>query len=178
MGKSFLTMIQRILLKLKKLLYSPEKWARYLGVRLGDNCMVGKDHWSTEPYLITIGNHVQLTDGVCIHTHGGGNCVRIFNPTFDCFGKVVIEDWAYIGSGAHIMPGVTIGRGALVAAGSIVTKSVKPGTLVGGNPARFICTVEEYYNKNRQFNIETKGINPYEKKKRLLALPDSIFIKK
>lgn len=121
-------------------------------------------HWSTEPYLITIGNHVQLTDGVRIHTHGGGNCVRIVDPTFDCFGKVIIEDWAYIGSGSHIMPGVTIGRGALVAAGSIVTKSVPPGMVAGGNPARIICTVDEYCQKNKKYNINTKGIDADEKK--------------
>ena len=171
-------MIRKIVLKLKKIIYSPEKWARFIGVRLGNNCMVGKDHWSTEPYLITIGNHVQLTDGVRIHTHGGGNCVRPIVPNFDCFGKVIIEDWAYIGSGSHIMPGVTIGRGALVAAGSIVTKSVPPGMVVGGNPARIICTVDEYYQKNKQYNINTKGIDADEKKKRLLALPDNLFIKK
>lgn len=171
-------MIRKIVLRLKKIIYSPEKWARFIGVRLGNNCMVGKDHWSTEPYLITIGNHVQLTDGVRIHTHGGGNCVRIIDPTFDCFGKVIIEDWAYIGSGSHIMPGVTIGRGALVAAGSIVTKSVPPGMVAGGNPARIICTVDEYYQKNKKYNINTKGIDADEKKKRLLALPDNLFIKK
>ena len=50
-------------------------------------------------------------------------------PDFDVFGKVVIKDWAYIGAHAQIMPGVTIGEGAMVAAGSVVTKSVPDGIL-------------------------------------------------
>ena len=76
------------------------------------------------------------------------------------------------------MPGVTVGEGALVAAGSVVTKSVAPHTVVGGNPARFICTTEEYYEKNKQFNVGTNGLNINEKKKVLLSLPDEKFVKK
>jgi len=52
--------------------------------------------------------------------------------------KVVIEEDAYIGSRAIILPGVTVGKGAYVAAGSVVTKDVEPYTLVGGNPAKLI----------------------------------------
>ena len=49
---------------------------------------------------------------------------------------VVIEDWASIGAGAVLLPGVTIGRGALVGAGAVVTRDVAPYTVVIGNPAR------------------------------------------
>lgn len=90
----------------------------------------------------------------------------------------MIEDWAYIGSESLIMPGVTIGEGAIVAAGSVVTKSVAPNTVVGGNPARFICTVDDYIARNAKFNTNTKGLSHKEKKKVLLSLPDSSFIKK
>ena len=80
-------------------------------------------------------------------------------PDFDVFGKVQIEDWAYIGAYSQIMPGVTIGEGAIVAAGSVVTKSVPPRTVVGGNPARYICTVDEYIQKNLEFNLQIHGKN-------------------
>jgi tetrahydrodipicolinate N-succinyltransferase len=76
------------------------------------------------------------------------------------------------------MPGVTIGEGALVAAGSIVTKSVRPHTLVGGNPAKYICTTEEFYERNKQYNVNTKGLSQKEKKKTLLSLSDDSFVKK
>ena len=77
-----------------------------------------------------------------------------------------------------IMPGVTIGEGALVAAGSIVTKSVAPYTVVAGNPARFVCTVDEYIEKNLKYNLNSKGMSAAEKREYLLSLPDEAFIKK
>ena len=50
---------------------SPEKYARHIGVNIGENNLIGKEHWSSEPYLITVGINCQLTD--CkIFTHGGG----------------------------------------------------------------------------------------------------------
>ena len=64
-----------------------------------------------------------------------------FAPGVKCNGNVVIEDHAYIGSGAVIKQGqpgnpLVIGRGAVVGMGAVVTKSVPPGTTVVGNPAR------------------------------------------
>ena len=56
-------------------------------------------------------------------TYGGGGAVRVQLPDFDCFGKVTIGDYVYIGKRALIMPGVTLGN-HVVAAGSVVTKSV------------------------------------------------------
>ena len=52
--------------------------------------------------------------------------------------KVNIGNNVWIAANAIILPGVTIGQGAVVAAGSVVTKDVKPNTIVGGNPATFI----------------------------------------
>lgn len=162
----------------KSRFYSPEAYARHIGVKIGKNCLIGTRNWSSEPYLITIGNNCQITHCVSIHTHGGGQSIRKICPDFDMFGKVVIEDWAYIGAYSQIMPGVTIGEGALVAAGSVVTKSVAPHTVVGGNPAHYICTTEEFYERNKKYNTRTKGLSLQEKKKILLSLSDDKFIKK
>lgn len=161
-----------------RFLTSPEDYLRHIGVKIGMNCFISTREMNGEPYLITIGNNVQVTRGVVIHCHGGGNAIRKDYPDFDIFGKVTIEDWAYIGSHSQIMPGVTIGEGAIVAAGSIVTKSVLPYTVVGGNPAKYICTVQEYIDKNLKYNLHCKGMNKKEKKKFLLSLPDEKFIKK
>ncbi|MDO5340959.1 MAG: acyltransferase [Bacteroidia bacterium] len=157
---------------------TPEKQARHLGVQIGKNCLINTRFWPSEPYLVTIGNNCQITHNVSIHTHGGGNAIRKDHPDFDVFGKVVIEDWAYIGAFSQIMPGVTIGEGALVAAGSVVTKSVAPHTVVGGNPARYICTTEEYYEKNKRFNMSTKGLSKEAKKEKLLNAEEKMFLKK
>lgn len=50
--------------------------------------------------------------------------------------------------------------------------------VVGGNPARYICTVEKYYERNKQYNLKTKGLSIPDKKKYFLSLPDDCFIKK
>ena len=156
---------------------SPVKHARKIGVNIGEHCLVYRSmEWPSEPYLITIGNHVQLTRGVAIHTHGGGHAVRRQISDFDVFGKVVIKDWAYVGAHSQIMPGVTIGEGAIVAAGSIVTKSVAPRTVVAGNPAHYLCTVEEYLEKNSKFNVHSAGMNADQKKAYLLSLDDEKFL--
>lgn len=157
---------------------TPENYARHIGIIIGEHCFIDTREWGSEPFLISIGNHVQITRMASIHTHGGGNSIRKEHPNFDVFGKVRIEDWAYIGSFAQIMPGVTIGEGALVAAGAVVTKSVPPHTVVGGNPARVICTTEEYYRKNQCFDVGTKKMTKAEKRRILMSLPDEKFIKK
>ena len=157
---------------------SLEKQALKAGVKLGANNFIASKFWSTEPYLISIGSHCQITSGVHLHTHGGGNSVRSIIPTFDCFGKVTIGDYVYLGTNVQVMPGVTIGNNVLVAAGSIVTKSIPSNVVVGGNPARIICTIEEYIANNAKYNLNSKGMNPKEKEKLLKSLPENKFIKK
>ena len=76
------------------------------------------------------------------------------------------------------MPGVTISEGALVVVGSVVTKSVAPHTVVGGNPAKYNCMTEEYFERNKQYDLKTKGLNYQDKKKLLLSLSDDKFVKK
>lgn len=157
---------------------SAEQYARRQGVNIGKDCLIATRSWGSEPYLITIGDRVAVTAGCCFFTHGGGRVARQKYPQFDIFGKIKVENGVYIGANAMIMAGVTIGEGALVAAGSIVTKSVAPRTVVAGNPARYICTVDEYIEKNLKYNLNTKGLSAAEKRKYLLSLPDDKFIVK
>lgn len=171
-------MIGKIFHFIIKQFLSSERYARVIGVNIGRNNLVQRDCWSSEPYLITVGSHVQITEGVKIHTHGGGNVVRNEMPDFDCFGKVIIKDWAYIGSGSHIMPGVTIGERVLVCAGSIITKSVPDGMVVGGNPATILCSVEEYKMRNLKYNIYSKQMTSTKKRQLLLQLDEFMFVSK
>lgn len=144
----------------------------------GGNFISGRDHWSSEPYLITIGNHCAITVGVKILTHGGANVVWRKYPKFDNFGKVVIGDWVYIGANSLIMPGVTIGDNCLVAAGSVVTKSVPSGVVVGGNPAKVLCTLDEYIKRNEPFDFGSRGMERNKKRNLLLSSPEENFIRK
>ena len=63
-------------------------------------------------------------------------------------GPVVIGELAFIGLGAIVMPGVSIGRGSIVGSGSVVTKDVPPGMVVGGNPARVISSTDDYWERS------------------------------
>jgi acetyltransferase-like isoleucine patch superfamily enzyme len=102
---------------------------------LGHHSVVG-DHARLDGRRgITIGNNVDVSSEVKIFTLEHD----IESPTFDVKGgPVVIEDWVYIGTAAIILPGVTIGEGAVVCSGAVVTKNVEPWTMVGGVPAKFI----------------------------------------
>lgn len=158
---------------------SVEKLAGKAGVVFGENNSFASCFWSqAEPYLIKIGSDCQITDGVKIFTHGGSKVARTEFPRFDCFGKVELGDNVYVGNDALIMPGVTIGSNVLVAAGSVVCNSVPSGVVIGGNPAKFICTVEEYIERNRPYNLDTKGMSRSAKKRLLLSVGDEKFIRK
>lgn len=87
------------------------------------------------PDRVYIGNNVAITAGVKILTHyiDASKCGRIFR-----FGNVRIEDDVFIGVNAIICNSVTIGKGSIVGAGSVVTKDIPPYEVWAGNPARFI----------------------------------------
>lgn len=109
---------------------------------------------------------------------GGGKVVRHLSPMFDVFGKVTIGNNVYIGNNSLIMPGVIIGNNVLIAAGSVVTHSVPDNVVIGGNPAKILSTIEEYYKRNLPYNANTKGLSNSEKMDVLKKLPDSMFVKK
>lgn len=86
---------------------------------------------------LTIGDNVAISPGVWILTDGHD----IHDSHFrEVLAPVTIGDHVWIGSRAMILPGVTIGEGAVVAAGAVVTSNVEPYTIVAGVPARPIAT--------------------------------------
>lgn len=75
------------------------------------------------------------------------------------------------------MPGVTIGDNALVAAGSIVTKSVPYRAIVAGNPAKVIGHINDFYERNKDIDLKSKNLSPAEKRELLISLPENRFLK-
>lgn len=122
------------------------------GLQIAKDCsLVDFPSFGSEPYLIKIGKHVTISSKVQFFTHDGGTRVFRFQPRYKDvikFGKIEIKDNCFIGAGSIILPGVTIGPNSVVGAGSVVTKDVPPNTVVAGNPARKIKTVEEYAEKS------------------------------
>lgn len=126
---------------------------------IGDNVSIGTQS--------VIEHHVKIGNGVRIHTHVFvpeftlleegcwlGPRVVITNALYPVSKGVkerlqgaIVEAGAIIGANATLLPGVRIGRRALVGAGAVVTKDVAPGTIVVGNPARIINTIDniEFY---------------------------------
>ena len=138
------------------------------GLTIGKGCIIyGVPNFGTEPYLIKIGNNVEITSGVTFLTHDGSIAVvrRLFpREHLNKYGKIVIEDNCFIGTKAIILPNVTIGKNSIVGAGSVVTKDVPPSSVVAGNPARVICSIEEYAKKVINNTILSKGHSIYTSK--------------
>ena len=86
----------------------------------------------------------------------------------DYFGKIKIEENVNIGMNVAIMPNVIIGNNSVVGYGAVVTKNVKPNTVVAGIPARPIETIEEYFSKKKDECDFTKKMGKKQKKKYLL----------
>lgn len=170
--------IKKIIILYRKIFWSLEKQARHEGVSIGEHNFIASRFWSTEGYLIEVGDHCQITAGVKCFTHGGANFIRNEYPNFDCFGKVKIGNYVYIGNNSLIMPGVEICDNVLVAAGSVVTKSIPSNVVVGGNPAKIICEKDEYIKRNIPFNIDSKSLNYDEKKCLILSVNPSRLITK
>lgn len=114
--------------------------ARQLGVAVGEGCRIYSMDVASERWLLSIGNRVTVSVGVQFITHDGtGWLVSKGDLRRYRYAPISIGDRSFVGSRSIIMPGVRIGSDVIVAAGSVVTKSVPDGCVVGGNPARVIA---------------------------------------
>lgn len=102
---------------------------------IGDHCWIGEDCWIDNVADVRIGNDVCLSQSsyFCTGNHDWTD------PAFSlCAREIVIEDGAWIGARALVCPGVTVGEGAVVAAGAVAARSVPELEIHAGNPARFV----------------------------------------
>lgn len=97
-------------------------------------------------WLIEIGDNVTLAPRVHILCHDASTKTFL---NYTKIGRVTIGDNVFIGAESVVLPGVTIGSNVIVGANSTVTHDVPEGSVVAGSPARVICTLEEYLNKER-----------------------------
>ena len=148
--------------KMKRVLYGSrcdsESFIRHLrsvGMRIGTGVTIfGPDSVvidASRPWMIEIGNNVQITAGVTILTHGFDWSVLkgVSGEILGSSGKVTIGDNVFVGTKATILKGVHIGNNAVIAAGSVVTSDIPDNCVVAGVPARPIMTIQEYYDKRK-----------------------------
>ena len=141
-----------ILKQIKRRLKGSLKIAKEDGMVVEEGVSVlGGVNFGSEPYLITLRKNCRITSDVVFVTHDGGTWV--FRNHWEKYknvikyGKIEVGEEAFIGTRSIIMPGVKIGKHAVVGAGSVVTKDVPDYTVVAGVPAKIICTTQEYAEK-------------------------------
>lgn len=132
--------------------YAAKLKQRQWFARMGERCYVDFSVHADEPYLVSMGDNVWLTDGVRLLTHDGALSMlsRVTGESLRKFGAVRFGNNVFVGMNSLIMPGVTIGNNCVVATGSVVTRDVPDGSIVGGNPAREIGTSDQLLAKWRE----------------------------
>jgi acetyltransferase-like isoleucine patch superfamily enzyme len=135
-------------------------YAKAIGVKIGHNCRIYTTVWGTEPFLIDLGNNVTITYGVKFITHDGSACLATDeNGRRYLYKPISIGDNVFIGMDSIIMPGVKIGNNVVVAAGSVVTKSIPDGLVVAGVPAVAIEKFEKLKDKMLREYVSDKNID-------------------
>jgi acetyltransferase-like isoleucine patch superfamily enzyme len=145
------------------------------GLQIPDDCrLMGGITFGSEPYLISIGQHVTISGQVAFVTHDGATFVFRDRPGYEDvvkYGRITIHDNCFIGQGSIILPGISVGPYSVVAAHAVVTKDVPPNTIVGGNPARIIMTVDQYADRSLARNpVYDKHAYSRDKRSELLRI--------
>lgn len=160
----------RIISILKTIYYkllSPNQCARILGVNFGNNCKFRTKDFGSEPYLIKMGDNVATSAGVRFITHDGSVHVlrNLYGkPNLDLFGQIIIQNNVFIGLNTIILPGTEIGENTIVGAGSVVKGKLNKNSVYAGVPAKYLFSIEEYYQKNINMLDNTYFLKSNEKK--------------
>ncbi len=145
-----LTLLRLFGMKLGKThIYSRFHIRKPSNVKIGDGTIIGHKVTLDGRLGLNIGKNVNISSEVMMWT-----MQHDYNdPSFGISGgKVTIEDYVWIATRALILPNVRIGEGAVIAAGSVVTKDVEPLTVVAGNPAKVIG------KRNSQLDYDLKKL--------------------
>jgi acetyltransferase-like isoleucine patch superfamily enzyme len=143
--------------------YTGEAYVKFLrskGCNIGENVKIWSPNHTfidvTRPYLLTIGDFCKITRGVTILTHDYSRSV-IRMTHGDVIGsakETVIGKNCFIGNNAIILMGSEIGDNCIIGAGAVVNKKFPDNVVIAGNPARVICSIDEYYDKRKKKVLE------------------------
>lgn len=146
-------------------------YLKKIGVRVGDNIEIFSPQNTyfdvVNPHLLEIGSSVSMTGPATILTHDYGVCVTKVYSGGEVLGKqkkTTIGNNVFIGWGACILPGTFIGDNTIIGAYAVVSGKLQPNSVYAGNPARLVCSIDEYYlkRKNAQLNEAVEVFREYE----------------
>jgi acetyltransferase-like isoleucine patch superfamily enzyme len=150
---------------------SDEKKIKYLrkqGMKIGEGCTINSMSFSTEPYLIEIGDHVAIAAGTDFITHDGGiwSFREELGPA-DIFGQIKIGNNVFFGNSCIILPNTIIGDNCIVGAGSVVRGKFPENSVIIGNPAKVVLktNVQRFLYLQNPNLLKTQNLSSSEKKK-------------
>ena len=160
-----MTIFQKIKRKITRKITNTQTEKEYRiasGLKVGNNTNVYS--WATIdgnwPWLISIGDNVTISSDVTILAHDASPCKVGCHTKL---GRVIIGNNVFIGAKATILCNVKIGDNVIVGAGSVVSRDLESGAVYAGNPARRICSFEEYRIKHTRLNKERPDLSTIRK---------------
>ena len=115
------------------------------GFSYGHYCFFDPSHC----FLISIGNDVTFSTRVHLLAHDASTKKYV---GYAKIGRVIIKDHVFIGANTTVLPGVIIGENSIVGAGSVVVKSIESNSVYAGVPAKRICSLDEYLEKQKKID--------------------------
>lgn len=148
---------------------------RGLGVKIGNNVSliepISPVIFSSEPYLVSIGDNTTISFDTVFVTHDAATRVIRHlpdgNPETVMYGPISVGNNCFIGCRSVILPNVTIGDNCIIGAGSLVNRSIPANTVAAGNPCRILCTLDEYREKHNEHFLYMVSLD-YESKRKYL----------
>jgi len=167
---NFLRELQRLHIKLLEKSSDKKKinYMRRKGMKIGEDCRLNTMAFSTEPYLIEIGNHVAIAAGTELITHDGAIwCFREELLQADIFGRIQIGNNVFIGDNCTILPNTVIGDNCIVGAGSVVRGKFPDNSVIIGNPAKVVMnmSVQKFLYLQNPDLLKTQNIRGHKKAK-------------
>ncbi len=165
-----------IFLRRKIFMFAPNairiRMLREDGVKIGEHCLVHTPYFSTEPYLIEIGDHVAISSGTEFVTHDATGWVfEGRHPNMGLFGTIKVGNNVFFGLKCLILPNTTIGNNCVIGAGSVVRGVIPDDSVVFGNPARVVMKTPmlEKLMVHSRGRLETHRMTSPEKRRALRA---------
>lgn len=162
-GNDFLTLFNKIIFFLIPTSRTRTKFIYKQGFRhVGKALFWQPRKLPSDPEFISIGNNVNIACGVQFINHD--ICAMTLNKMGkehffkDFVGCIEIGDNVMVGANCIILPNVRIGSNVIIGAGAVVTKNIPDNCVVGGVPARVLCSFDSFEKKRKEYNLDKNDI--------------------